>query len=132
MSRKLLIEITEQEYEKIKSGILENEKKEQKQKVIVETREIPVIMSITFKFKIGENVIFIDDIGENNKEHKGEIVGYIITKNLPNGEIAKELTSIYMIQYFDDRFSDEKIIRFVEEKNVKSMIDESKDKEMLL
>ena len=124
MSRKLLIEVTEQEYEKIKSGILKKE--------IKEPKEIPVMMGVVFKFKVGEKVVFVADYFKDNEEFKGEIVGYIATRVLPGGEIIKESNPVYMIQFSDDRCIGEKHIAFVEEKKVKSIIDETKDQEVLL
>lgn len=53
MERKLLVEVTEEEYEKIKNGILEEEPKvvtEIKEVQVVKNREVPVLNNKQFKF----------------------------------------------------------------------------------
>lgn len=99
MERKILVEVTEEEYQKIKDGIFEKEL----QKNITKVKEVPVIMDNRFKFSIGDKVNIANYDGT---KQEGKVVGVSLTTR-PPFEIVKtdEMVSIYIIEYNEDGFT---------------------------
>lgn len=131
MERKLLVEVTEEEYEKIKDGIFEKEQEvitEIKEVKVVEEKIVPVVKDKQFKFGLGKEVGFIFQ-NDNGKKYKGTIIGFLLTTILPNNEIKKELTALYQIKYWDDIYNCVNFAWLEEEyitSNSKENTDESK------
>lgn len=106
MDRKILVEVTEEEYQKIKDGIFEQEPKvvtEIKEVQVIKNREVPVIKDKQFKFGLGREVSFgLLNIGDSkSKEYKGTIVGFLLTSILLSGKTAEELVPLYQIKYWE-------------------------------
>lgn len=115
MKRKILIEVTEEEYEKIKAGMLDKEPE-----TIVEIKETPIIKDIKFKFNEGEKVLFELTNYISNKKYKIEctIVGFALVHRLPSNyeEYLPNLNPIYLVEYVHpDNQNKEKWIEWVDE-----------------
>lgn len=101
----MLIEVTEEEYEKIKNGDLDKTPD-----IIFENREIPVIMKVKFKYKEGETVTFKNPYSfKEEMTVKGKIAGYLVTKDLPNGKHLKTFAPVYLISFEDSSFGSGKV-----------------------
>ena len=129
MERKLLVEVTEEEYQKIKDGILEEEPKvvtEIKEVQVVKNREVPVINTKQFKFGLDRKVSFIMPYGKHQKcEYEGTIVGFVLTKYPPlmsSADEQKKLVPLYQIKFFDKDYEFDNFI-WLEEKDVTPLED---------
>lgn len=134
MERKILVEVTEEEYEKIKDGIFEKEPEvitEIKEVKVVEEKIVPVVKDKQFKFGLGKEVSFgLANVSDSHsKEYKGTIVGFLLTSILLSGEIAKELVPLYQIKYWEYEWKQFNYV-WLEEKDItlisKENADESK------
>ena len=98
MERKILIEVTEEEYEKIKAGMLDKEPE-----TIVEIKETPIIKDIKFKFNEGDNVSFEEEDYSSGEKYKikGTVVGFALMHRLPSNfeEYLSELNPVYIVDY---------------------------------
>lgn len=119
MDRKILVEVTEEEYEKIKDGIFEKEPE-----VITEIREVPTVMDKHFKCGFGRKVSFKSYSG--NTKYEGTVVGFILTTRLPNNTETKELTPLYQIEYYDEHFG-MKSMAWLEERYVTLIPNDTKE-----
>ena len=98
MERKILIEVTEEEYEKIKAGMLDKEPE-----TIVEIKETPIIKDIKFKFNEGDKVSFerIDYSSGEKYKSEGTVIGFALVHRLPDNldEYLPNLNPIYLVEY---------------------------------
>lgn len=129
MERKILVEVTEEEYEKIKNGILEEEPK-----VVTEIKEVPVekekeklvLMDKKAKFSINDRASFTEtNFSDEIVKREGKIVGITFTTRPPifykeeKRDEEEKPTILYLIEYcVSDSDCSYMSLSYVEEKNI--------------